>query len=169
MLTAATPQAQSRTTPSADLAASLGWLYLDTRVGRPGDQARWDGTLHGGITAGWYWTDNLKTEIEAGGASEAQGFGNEIVQPPGTAVRVERATGSAVRGTLIKASDTAVFIQPGTRIPEAAVEVPITDILTLTPEAGHGGSIVAKAIAAGVAAGAGAALAVFLVLVSIYD
>jgi len=52
---------------------------MDTRVGRPGDQARWDGALYGVVSAGWYWTDNWKTEIEAGGAGETHGYGNEVV------------------------------------------------------------------------------------------
>ena len=71
--------AQSPPTQRMDVAANVGWLYLDTRVGRPGDQARWDNAVYGGVTAGWYWTDHLKTEVEAGGATEAQGYGNEIV------------------------------------------------------------------------------------------
>lgn len=71
--------AQAPGTQRGDIAASIGWLYLDTRVGRPGDQARWDGAGYGGVTAGWYWTDNWKTEIDAGGAGEAQGYGNEII------------------------------------------------------------------------------------------
>ena len=88
---------------------------------------------------------------------------------PGTAVRVQRASGQAVRGTLMKATSDAIVVQPRTRIPEPAIEIPTADIVGLTPETGNGGNTVAKAIFAGVAAGAGAALAVFLVLVSIYD
>ena len=71
--------AQTPRATRADAAAHIGWLYLDTRVGRSGDQARWDGDLYGGVSAGWYWTENLKTEIEAGGAGEAHGYGNELV------------------------------------------------------------------------------------------
>lgn len=75
-----------------DAAANIGWLHLDTRVGRAGDQARWDNTLVGGISAGWYWTDHVKTEIEVGGASEAQGFGNEIAVRNGRIVSQFRQT-----------------------------------------------------------------------------
>lgn len=89
--------------------------------------------------------------------------------PPGTTIRVQRASAPAVRGTLMKATSAAIFIQPRTRIPEPAIEIPTADILGLTPETGHGSNTITKAIVAGVAAGAGAALAVFLVLVSIYD
>lgn len=87
---------------------------------------------------------------------------------PGSSVRVERSSGTSVRGTLIKATDTAVILQQRTRVPEPAIEIPMTDVLAVIPDAGNGFSL-AKAIGAGAAAGAGAALAVFLVLVAIYD
>ena len=88
---------------------------------------------------------------------------------PGTTVRVQRASGPTIRGTLMKATAQAIVVQPRTRIPEPAVEIPAAEIVGITPESGSGSNVVAKAIVAGVAAGAGAALAVFLVLVSIYD
>ena len=88
---------------------------------------------------------------------------------PGTLVRVERVSGKSLRGTLMKATADAIVIQPRTRIPEPALEVPIGDIVSVTPDAAGGGFSLAKAIGAGAAAGAGAALAVFLVLVAIYD
>lgn len=94
----------------------------------------------------------------------------EYVQklPPGTTVRVERASGRAVRGTLMKATDAAIVIQQRTRIPEPAQEILFSDILSVTPDTGAGFSL-AKAIGAGAAAGAGAALAVFFVLIAIFD
>ncbi len=58
---------------------------------------------------------------------------------PGTTVRVQRAGGPAVRGTLMKATNDAIVVQPRTRIPEPAIEIPTTDILGLTPETGNGG------------------------------
>ena len=87
---------------------------------------------------------------------------------PGSAVRIERAIGRAIRGTLMKVTDNAVIVQRRTRNPEPALEIPMTEILAVTPDTGNGSSL-AKAIGAGAATGAGAALAVFLVLVSIYD
>ena len=93
----------------------------------------------------------------------------EYVQklPSGTTVRVDRAGGRAVRGTLMKATDQAVFLQPKTRIPEPLVEIPLDDVLSVTPET-RGGSHIGRAIGAGAAAGAGAALAVFLVIVAAF-
>lgn len=95
----------------------------------------------------------------------------EYVQklPPGSAVRVERANGRSLRGTLMKATDTMIVIQPRTRIPEPAVEIALAEVLSVTPEAGNGGVSVAKAVGAGVAAGAGAALGVFLFILAIFD
>jgi hypothetical protein len=87
---------------------------------------------------------------------------------PGSAVRVERTAGGSLRGTLIRATDRSVVVQPRTRIPVPPVDVPLTDVLSVTPESPRGPNI-AKAIAAGAAAGAGAALAVFLIILTAYD
>src|SRR3982751_3158130 len=85
---------------------------------------------------------------------------------PGTEVRVARASGHSLRGTLIKATDQHVFIQPKTRIAEPLVQIPLADVLEVTPER-HGGGI-GRAIGAGAAAGAGATLAIFLVMFALY-
>ena len=63
-------EAQATARPRGDVAANLGWLYIDTGVERAGNRTPRDNTLYGGVTAGWYWTDHFKTEIEAGGGSE---------------------------------------------------------------------------------------------------
>jgi hypothetical protein len=88
--------------------------------------------------------------------------------PPGTSVKVERTSGRSLRGTLMKATADAIVVQPRTRLPEPPIEIPLAEVLTVTPESGNGGSI-GKAIAAGVAAGAGAALVTFFVLLSIFS
>lgn len=87
--------------------------------------------------------------------------------PPGAAVRVDRTGGTTLRGTLMKASSQSLIVQPRTRIPEPAVEIPLTEVLRVTPE-GSNGSNLGKAIGIGVAAGAGAALSVFLILFAIF-
>ena len=86
---------------------------------------------------------------------------------PGTTIRVDRAGGRTVRGTLMKASDRSLVIQPKTRIPEPAIEIPLSDVLRVTPEAANGGNL-GKAIGIGAAAGAGAALAVFFIIVAVF-
>jgi hypothetical protein len=90
----------------------------------------------------------------------------EYVQklPPGTRVRVDRASGPVIRGTLMKASADGIIVQPRTRIPEPPVEISLKDIVAVTPEAANG-SNVGKAIGIGAAAGAAAALGVILILI----
>jgi hypothetical protein len=88
----------------------------------------------------------------------------EYVQklPPGTLVRVDRSHGRSVRGTLMKATDQSLFIQPKTRIAEPTLEVPFATVVAVTPEQKHGNSV-GRAIGAGAAAGAAATLVIFLI------
>lgn len=89
----------------------------------------------------------------------------EYVQklPLGTKVRVDRASGRSVRGTLMKATAESIIVQPRTRLPEPPVEIPLADVLAVTPEAPNGN--IGKAIGIGAAAGAAAALGVILILI----
>jgi len=93
----------------------------------------------------------------------------EYVQklPPGTAVRVDRTNGRSLRGTLMKATGQSLFVQPKTRIPEAIVEIPMDDVLGVTPVP-QGSNNLGRAIGAGAAAGAGATLAIFLILIAAF-
>jgi hypothetical protein len=92
----------------------------------------------------------------------------EYVQklPAGAAVRVDRTGARAVRGILMKATGESIFLQPKTRIPEPLFEIPLDEVVSVTPETRNGGHI-GRAIGAGAAAGAGAALGVFLVIVAV--
>jgi hypothetical protein len=94
----------------------------------------------------------------------------EYVQklPPGTAVRIDRAQGRSLRGTLMKATVQSLFVQPRTRIPEGVVEIPIDDVLRVTPDT-QSGSNLGKAIGVGAAAGAGAALGIFLIIIATFS
>ncbi len=94
----------------------------------------------------------------------------EYVQklPAGSAIRVERADGRTLRGTLMKATDRSLIVQPRTRIPEPAVEVALDDVLSVTPDSQNGNNL-GKAIGVGAAAGAGAALAVFLIIIAVFS
>jgi hypothetical protein len=94
----------------------------------------------------------------------------EYVQklPPGSPIRIERASGRTLRGTLMKASDRSLIVQPRTRIPEPAVEAVLDDVLSVTPDSSNG-SYLGKAIGVGAAAGAGAALAVFLIIIAVFS
>ena len=87
--------------------------------------------------------------------------------PPGAAIKIERTGGRTLRGTLMKATDRSVVVQPRTRIAEPAMEIGIDELLSVTPDVPQG-SNVGKAIGIGAAAGAGAALALFLIIVAAY-
>ncbi len=101
-------------------------------------------------------------------SAEDQAVLAEYVQKlqPGTRVRVDRANGKAVKGTLMKASAASVVIQPRTRVPEPPIEVPLTDVVAVTPESTNG---VAKTIGIGAAAGAAAALGTILILIAVFS
>jgi len=101
--------------------------------------------------------------------SEGRAVLAEYVQklPTGSSVRVDRANGRSVRGTLMKATNQSLFVQPKTRIPEGIVEIPLDNVLRVTPEVQNGSGL-GRAIGAGAAAGAGATLAIFLVLIAAF-
>jgi hypothetical protein len=86
--------------------------------------------------------------------------------PPGTLVRVARSPGHSIRGTLMKATDQSLFLQPKTRIPEPTIEIPFDDVVAVTPEPKNGNSV-GRAIGAGAAAGAAAALSIILIIIAV--
>lgn len=86
--------------------------------------------------------------------------------PVGTRVRVHQVDGQRQRGTLMDATAERIVIQPRTRIPEPAMEIPLDRIVAVDIETSNGS--VARAIGIGVAAGAGAILGVMLLLAAIY-
>jgi hypothetical protein len=89
--------------------------------------------------------------------------------PAGARVRVSDTNKRVIRGTLIKATDTAVVIQPRGRVPEPIVEVPFTNLATLEQEQpSGGGASVGRAVAIGAGAGAAAALGVILILIAAF-
>ena len=104
----------------------------------------------------------------ASGAVASQAVLVEYVQklPPGTDVRVSRVSSHSVRGTLMKATDQSLFIQPKTRVAEPMMEIPIGDVVEVTPQ--HHGNSVGRAIGAGAAAGAAATLGIFLIMFAVY-
>ncbi len=48
--------------PGNDTIVSIGWAGAEHDIH---DQRRWDGSLLAGLSGGHYWTDHLKTEVEA--------------------------------------------------------------------------------------------------------
>ena len=85
--------------------------------------------------------------------------------PPGTRVRVTLSGNRALRGTLLRVTDTDVAIQPRTRVPEPPVEVRFDDLEAIEIEQPNG---IGRTIAIGAAVGAGAAVGVLLILAAIF-
>jgi outer membrane protein W len=74
---AAASQASAQTGPRlvrGDLSGTAGWLAASTVVYAPRDSRDWHSSLFGAVSAGWYWTDNLKTEIDVGVGTQAGGY-----------------------------------------------------------------------------------------------
>ena len=94
----------------------------------------------------------------------------EYVQklPAGATVKVERTHRRSMRGVLMKATDRALFVQPRTRLPEPAIEIPLDDVLSVTLESKRGNSI-GRAIAVGAAAGAGVVLSMVLISLALWS
>jgi hypothetical protein len=84
-LAGTTAEAQQAPAARTDVTATIGWLGLDTGTHRFGGN-QWDGTFIGGLSAGWYWTEHLKTEVDLGGATEAEGFDSVSTRTEGTFV-----------------------------------------------------------------------------------
>jgi hypothetical protein len=94
----------------------------------------------------------------------------EYVQriPPGSAVRLQFANGREMRGTLMKASDQNVVVQPRTRVPEPPLDIPLSDVMGVALESKKGGSL-ARSIGIGAAVGVGAAVGFILILIAALD
>jgi len=68
---------------------------------------------------------------------------SEFVQriPAGSRVKVERAKGDTIRGTILKTTPDALVVQRNTRVPETPVEVPYSTIARVTLEDGTWGLV----------------------------
>lgn len=86
--------------------------------------------------------------------------------PIGSRVRVERANGDTLRGTLMKATGEMIVVQKHTRIAEPPVQIAIAELRSVELDRG---SNVGRTVAIAVAAGAGATLGVLLLLAAIFS
>jgi hypothetical protein len=87
--------------------------------------------------------------------------------PAGSRVRATMAGSRTVRGTLMKATDTAIVVQPRARVPEPMIEMPFDQLVSLELEQTTSGST-GRTVGIAVAVGAGAALGVLLILAAIF-
>ena len=107
------------------------------------------------------------------GTGCASASGTRIAQPPqpsvqdktvlaeyvqrlaaGSRVRVERADGTSLRGTLMKATAQSIIVQKNTRLPEAPLEIPLDQLMRVTLDSGSASMGKTVGIAVGVGVGA---------------
>jgi outer membrane protein W len=65
-----------------DASATIGWLSTNTRPrGEPApyDHGNWANSLFGAASAGWYWTDNVKTEMDFGAGTAGREYSTRQV------------------------------------------------------------------------------------------
>ena len=87
----ADPQTVSPTPlPRVDVQGTIGWVNLQRPEFASYDE--WDhGVAEGAAGLGWYWTDHLKTEVELQVSSDAEFYGFDRLDSPGsTAYRTSR-------------------------------------------------------------------------------
>lgn len=82
--------------------------------------------------------------------------------PLGSKVKIQTTTGDRMSGTLMSVGPESVMVKKGTRRPEPAVTVAFADIARLERDHGNGFGV-GKAIAVGLAAGAGVVLGLFAI------
>ncbi len=74
-----TARAQSGPVMQADVAASIGWLSVNWGAEYATGGRDWASSLLGTASAGWYWTDRSKTEIDFGASATATGYATQPV------------------------------------------------------------------------------------------
>ena len=87
----------------------------------------------------------------------------------GTELTVRLRNGQRFRATLISVRDDALLLQPKTRVPVPVQAVRYDDITTLERREPSRGIGAGKAAAIGVASGAGAFVAILLILMAAFD
>jgi hypothetical protein len=88
--------------------------------------------------------------------------------PLGARVKLQTTAGRRMTATLLAVHDDAVIVQRASRLPEPPVTIPFADLARLEREVKSGFSV-AKAIGVGLAAGAGAILTLFVIMMSVSD
>lgn len=81
--------------------------------------------------------------------------------PLGSRIKVQTVDGRRISGTLMRVESSEMLVKRNARYPEPAIKVAFTDVARIERHK-DGGFNVAKAIAIGVASGAGAMLTLIL-------
>jgi hypothetical protein len=64
--------AQSPRVIRGDTAVTIGWLATDTHSAELYDRNNWVSSFYTGASAGWHWTDSLKTEVDFGAGTDSR-------------------------------------------------------------------------------------------------
>ena len=67
-------RAQTPSLPRADAAGMIAWQAADARSRDALDRDDWESSLFGGVSAGWYWTAHVKSEIDVGLSTTAESY-----------------------------------------------------------------------------------------------
>ena len=82
VLTGVAGPAAAQTDPPVirgDIAASVGWLAVNTSPSTLYDDNDWVDSFLGAVSAGWHWTDNLKTELDLGASTKVSAYRTDSV------------------------------------------------------------------------------------------
>ena len=71
-----------------DVTATIGWLSADAHPTGLYNDNNWANSLFGAASAGWHWTDNLKTEVDFGAGTKARVFSTEPITIDGRSTYV---------------------------------------------------------------------------------
>lgn len=63
----------------ADFTATIGWLSADNHPSGLYNDNNWVNSFFGAASAGWHWTDNLKTELDFGAGTKARTYSTEPI------------------------------------------------------------------------------------------
>ena len=74
----ASAQSEPRVT-RADVAGTISWLAADVHPTGLYNDNNWINSFFGAASAGWHWTDHLKTEVDFGVGSRARTFSTEQI------------------------------------------------------------------------------------------
>ena len=110
------------------------------------------------------------SQREATTAEEAQAFRAMAAGIPlGSRVKVHIREGRRMTATLMSVSEDAIVVKRESRVPEPAVTIRFDELARLERDDRKGGFTIGKAIGVGLAAGAGAILTLFAILVTVDD
>jgi hypothetical protein len=62
-----------------DAAGTIGWLSANKGLTGQPPEGDWHDALFGAVSAGWYWTDYLKTELDFGAGTKSTAYRSQAI------------------------------------------------------------------------------------------